>query len=93
MQSQQNIFFVDIFDGKLLKRFILILACGQFCLIWCEVIKTIREALASFNHLPEFPCKTTHPETPELKHDGMLPFILNFENDTSNLTLELSSSE
>lgn len=40
MQIQQNIIFVDIRNGKLLKHFISSLAFGWFCLIWHEVIKT-----------------------------------------------------
>lgn len=39
MKIQQNIIFVDIFNGELLEQLISILTFGQFSLIWHEVIK------------------------------------------------------
>lgn len=57
MQIQQNIIFVDICNGKLLKHFISSLAFGWFCLIWCEVIKTQQRSPCPLNHSPRFPFK------------------------------------
>lgn len=57
MQIQQNIIFVDICNGKLLKHFIYSLAFGWFCLIWREVIKTHPRSPCLLNHSPKFPFK------------------------------------
>lgn len=90
MWIQQNIIFVDIFNGKLLKHFISILAFGQFCLIWYEIQQ---RSPCLYQSCTRVSLQEGRPEIPELKYDGMLPFALNFENGAFQLTLELSSSE
>lgn len=69
-QIQQNVFFVDIFNGKLLKHFTSILAFGQFCLIWHEVIK-IQQRSPCWNYLFQsfkaVPLQEGCPEIPKLK--------------------------
>lgn len=94
MQIQQNIFFLlTFFYGKLLKHFTSILAFGQFCLIWHEVIK-IQQRSPLWNSLFKSFTTVSHqegcPEIPGLKYDRMLPFTLNFENNALHLAFELS---
>lgn len=57
MQIQQNIIFVDICNGKLLKHFISSLAFGWLCLIWHEVIKAQQRSLCHLNHSQSFPSR------------------------------------
>lgn len=93
MQIQQNIIFVDICNGKLLKHFTSILAFGQFCLICHEVIKIQQRSPCLFQSFSRLSLQEGCPEIPEVNYDGVLPFTLNFENGSFHLTLELSFSE
>lgn len=68
-QIQQNIFFVDIFfTGNYWNTSIL--AFGQFCLIWHEVIK-IQQRSPHWNYLFQsfnaVPLQEGCPEIPKLK--------------------------